>query len=114
MHIIFSTITLANSKRQATPAYHPSVCNLSDVEGFATSDLFKPHPHKDYLWKMCVFFTNINKLFMSLFYSVGRLDDVIIHTSGEKTVPLPMESVMMSNPQYVTESPILLVVLISS
>ncbi|KAG5337586.1 putative NRPS-like protein biosynthetic cluster [Termitomyces sp. Mn162] len=30
--------------------------------------------------------------------SVGRLDDVIIHSSGEKTVPGPMEVIIMSNP----------------
>jgi hypothetical protein len=30
--------------------------------------------------------------------SVGRRDDVIIHTSGEKTVPGPMEDILMSSP----------------
>ncbi|KJA27591.1 hypothetical protein HYPSUDRAFT_212216 [Hypholoma sublateritium FD-334 SS-4] len=63
-----------------TPTHHLSVCNLPDVEGYATSDLFKQHPSKDYLWKI-----------------VGRLDDVIIHTSGEKTVPPPLESIMMGS-----------------
>lgn len=33
--------------------------------------------------------------------SVGRVDDVIIHSSGEKTVPAPMEALMASSPQYV-------------
>lgn len=31
-------------------------------------------------------------------YSVGRLDDVLIHSSGEKTVPAPMETVISASP----------------
>lgn len=30
--------------------------------------------------------------------SVGRLDDVLIHSSGEKTVPAPMETLIGSSP----------------
>ncbi|KAG6878054.1 putative NRPS-like protein biosynthetic cluster [Termitomyces sp. T159_Od127] len=55
--------------------------NLPDVRGYATSDLFEPHPTKPYLWKI-----------------VGRIDDVVIHSSGEKTVPGPMEDIVMSSP----------------
>ncbi|KAF8154594.1 hypothetical protein B0H34DRAFT_783744 [Crassisporium funariophilum] len=58
-----------------------SVENLSDVRGYASSDLWVPHPTKPYFWKI-----------------VGRKDDVIIHSSGEKTVPAPMEDIIMSNP----------------
>ncbi len=29
--------------------------------------------------------------------SVGRIDDVIIHSSGEKTVPAPMENTILSS-----------------
>ncbi|KAG6824143.1 nonribosomal peptide synthetase, partial [Arthromyces matolae] len=29
---------------------------------------------------------------------VGRIDDVVIHASGEKTVPGPMEDIVMSSP----------------
>ncbi|KAF8971243.1 hypothetical protein BDZ97DRAFT_1349060 [Flammula alnicola] len=65
----------------STGAYHLSVVNLPDGHGFATSDLFKRHPTKDHLWKI-----------------VGRLDDLIIHSSGEKTVPPPMEDIVMSSP----------------
>ena len=33
------------------------------------------------------------------FYSsVGRIDDVVIHSSGEKTVPAPIEDVVMGSP----------------
>ncbi|KXN81584.1 L-aminoadipate-semialdehyde dehydrogenase large subunit [Leucoagaricus sp. SymC.cos] len=31
-------------------------------------------------------------------YSVGRLDDVIIHSSGEKTVPGPIEDIILTSP----------------
>ncbi|KAF8179468.1 putative aminoadipate reductase [Pholiota molesta] len=64
--------------------HHISVENLSDVRGYATSDLFVPHPTKNYLWKI-----------------VGRIDDVIIHSSGEKTVPPPMENILYSSPHIV-------------
>ncbi|KAG6914129.1 putative NRPS-like protein biosynthetic cluster [Tephrocybe rancida] len=30
--------------------------------------------------------------------SVGRIDDVIVHSSGEKTVPAPMENIVLSSP----------------
>ncbi|KAJ7701502.1 hypothetical protein B0H17DRAFT_1157730 [Mycena rosella] len=52
--------------------------NLHDVKGYATSDLFVNHPEKKYL--------------------IGRIDDVIVHTSGEKTVPAPMEDILLGSP----------------
>ncbi|RDB20302.1 Non-canonical non-ribosomal peptide synthetase FUB8 [Hypsizygus marmoreus] len=55
--------------------------NLPDIKGYATSDLWENHPTKKYLWRI-----------------VGRIDDVIVHSSGEKTVPAPMEDVVMSSP----------------
>ncbi|KIM43694.1 hypothetical protein M413DRAFT_443603 [Hebeloma cylindrosporum] len=58
-----------------------SVENLEDVKGYSSSDLWVPHPTKPYFWKI-----------------VGRKDDVIVHTSGEKTVPAPMEDILMSSP----------------
>lgn len=58
----------------------PSVENLPDVRGYATADLWTRHPTNDYLWKI-----------------VGRIDDVIIHSSGEKTVPAPMEDIILSS-----------------
>ncbi|KAJ7916712.1 putative aminoadipate reductase, partial [Mycena leptocephala] len=59
----------------------PMVENLEDAQGYATSDICVNHPYKKHLWKV-----------------VGRLDDTIIHTSGEKTVPAPMEDIVMSSP----------------
>ncbi|KIK59187.1 hypothetical protein GYMLUDRAFT_44941 [Collybiopsis luxurians FD-317 M1] len=57
--------------------YQPAVENLPDTRGYATSDLFVPHPTDPKKWKI-----------------IGRIDDVIIHSSGEKTVPAPMEAVI--------------------
>ncbi|PPR05125.1 hypothetical protein CVT24_010381 [Panaeolus cyanescens] len=60
---------------------HPlSIENLEGERGYATSDLFERHPTKDYLWKI-----------------VGRVDDVIVHSSGEKTVPGPVEEIINSS-----------------
>ncbi|KAG6877487.1 putative NRPS-like protein biosynthetic cluster [Termitomyces sp. T32_za158] len=57
------------------------VNNLPDIPGYATSDLWRPHPTKNGLWKI-----------------VGRIDDVIVHSSGENTVPAPMEAIIISDP----------------
>jgi thioester reductase-like protein/acyl-CoA synthetase (AMP-forming)/AMP-acid ligase II len=65
----------------STPTYQLSVENLPDVKGYATSDLFIKHPTVEGLWKI-----------------VGRIDDVLVLSSGEKTVPAPMESKISANP----------------
>ncbi|KAG1855628.1 putative aminoadipate reductase [Suillus subalutaceus] len=64
-----------------TPTHQVSVENLPDVKGYATSDVFIKHPTIEGLWKI-----------------VGRIDDVLVLSSGEKTVPAPMESVICANP----------------
>ncbi|KAG6330526.1 hypothetical protein ID866_8564 [Astraeus odoratus] len=58
-----------------------SVENLPDVKGYATSDVFVAHPTVPGLYKI-----------------VGRLDDVLVLSSGEKSVPGPMESVIATSP----------------
>ncbi|KAJ7642007.1 hypothetical protein FB45DRAFT_738097 [Roridomyces roridus] len=65
----------------ATEENIPLVLNLPDVKGYATSDLCVNHPTKKHLWRI-----------------VGRLDDTIVHTSGEKTVPAPMENMIIGSP----------------
>ncbi|KAI0802060.1 hypothetical protein BC629DRAFT_1496418 [Irpex lacteus] len=60
--------------------HQPSVENLSDVKGYATSDLFVPHPTKTGLWRI-----------------VGRIDDVIVLSTGENIVPIPQEAHLVSN-----------------
>ncbi|CAL1709603.1 unnamed protein product [Somion occarium] len=59
----------------------PAVENLPDVRGYATADLFVPHPNKKGLWRI-----------------IGRTDDVIVLGSGEKIVPLPQEGHLTSVP----------------
>ncbi|TCD65360.1 putative NRPS-like protein biosynthetic cluster [Steccherinum ochraceum] len=61
--------------------HQPAVENLPDVKGYATSDLFEPHPTVDGLWRI-----------------VGRTDDVIVLGTGEKIVPLPQEGLLGSTP----------------
>ncbi|KAF8871770.1 putative aminoadipate reductase [Infundibulicybe gibba] len=60
--------------------HQPSIENILDVKGYSTADIWERHPTKSHLWKI-----------------VGRVDDVIIHSSGEKTVPAPMEDIILSN-----------------
>ncbi|EPQ54835.1 acetyl-CoA synthetase-like protein [Gloeophyllum trabeum ATCC 11539] len=61
---------------------HPLLIhNLPDVPGYATSDLFEKHPTKEGVWKI-----------------VGRVDDVLILASGEKTVPAPIEGKILTSP----------------
>ncbi|KAJ6457360.1 putative aminoadipate reductase [Mycena sanguinolenta] len=60
-----------------------AVENLPDVKGYSTGDLFERHPTKPDLYRMRV---------------VGRIDDVIIMANGEKTVPGPMEDVILTCP----------------
>ncbi|KIK55529.1 hypothetical protein GYMLUDRAFT_837603 [Collybiopsis luxurians FD-317 M1] len=64
-----------------TESYCVSVENLSDTRGYATADLWISHPSKPNLWSI-----------------VGRVDDVLIHSSGEKTVPGPFEEFVSKSP----------------
>ncbi|KAI0698146.1 hypothetical protein BC835DRAFT_1413279 [Cytidiella melzeri] len=60
--------------------HQPAVENLPDVKGYATRDLYEPHPTKKNLWRV-----------------VGRQDDVIVLGTGEKIVPIQQEGHMISN-----------------
>ncbi|EIW84433.1 acetyl-CoA synthetase-like protein [Coniophora puteana RWD-64-598 SS2] len=57
----------------------PCVFNttVNGVPAYATSDLLSPHPTKAGLWKV-----------------FGRTDDQIMHSTGEKTNPGPLESIL--------------------
>ncbi|GJE88919.1 acetyl-CoA synthetase-like protein [Phanerochaete sordida] len=59
----------------------PAIENLPDARGYATSDLFVPHPRKKGLWRI-----------------TGRKDDVIVLATGEKVVPIPQECMLVSSP----------------
>ncbi|KAI3612070.1 nonribosomal peptide synthetase [Moniliophthora roreri] len=51
------------------------------VTGCRTSDVWERHPTKHHLFRI-----------------IGRADDVLIHSSGEKTVPGPLESTIVTSP----------------
>ncbi|GJE88440.1 acetyl-CoA synthetase-like protein [Phanerochaete sordida] len=61
--------------------YPLAVYNVHGEKAYATSDLFEPHPTKEGLWKI-----------------VGRKDDVIILSNGEKIVPIPQEGHIGTSP----------------
>ncbi|KAI6156288.1 putative aminoadipate reductase [Pisolithus thermaeus] len=61
----------------SSETHQVSVENLPDLKGYATSDIFAKHPTIEGLYKV-----------------VGRVDDVLVLSSGEKTVPAPMESII--------------------
>ncbi|KAI5119730.1 hypothetical protein M0805_008660 [Coniferiporia weirii] len=61
----------------------PSVFN-TEVDGkgaYATSDLLTPHPTRPGYWKV-----------------YGRVDDQLMHSTGEKTNPGPLESILKQDP----------------
>ncbi|KAI8989661.1 acetyl-CoA synthetase-like protein [Trametes punicea] len=66
-----------------SPSWSPNVFN-TEVNGrpaFATSDLFEEHPTKPHLYRV-----------------YGRADDQIILSTGEKTNPVPMEAILLQDP----------------
>ncbi|KAJ6471940.1 hypothetical protein C8R45DRAFT_1013604 [Mycena sanguinolenta] len=66
----------------------PSVLNteVRGIESYATSDLLIPHPTKPGYWRI-----------------FGRADDQIMHNTGEKTNPGPLENLLNQDP-YVRSS----------
>lgn len=64
----------------ASESYRPAVCNIPDVEGFQTGDVFEAQPSKERTWKF-----------------VGTNDDTIIHSSTAKTTPGPIEDTIQSH-----------------
>ncbi|KAK7453574.1 hypothetical protein VKT23_011851 [Stygiomarasmius scandens] len=67
----------------ANEYFTPRVINtkVDGVDAYATADLVVEHPHKKGYWKI-----------------IGRADSQIIHSSGEKTNPGPLESILDQNP----------------
>ncbi|KAJ3539483.1 hypothetical protein NM688_g6353 [Phlebia brevispora] len=67
----------------AEESWRPAVINtkIGDNDAYATSDLFIPHPSKSGLWKIH-----------------GRSDDQIMLSTGEKTNPGPLESILAQDP----------------
>ncbi|KAF9458154.1 hypothetical protein BDZ94DRAFT_143619 [Collybia nuda] len=65
-----------------TASHQPAIENLPDARGYATHDIVQAHPTRKGLWRV-----------------VGRTDDVIVLSSGEKVVPIPMEDKINSAPE---------------
>ncbi|KAG5724635.1 L-aminoadipate-semialdehyde dehydrogenase [Termitomyces sp. T112] len=65
----------------ATEVYEPAVLNLADTKGYATGDIFRPHPTKKDLWKI-----------------IKCLDNVIVHESSGTTILSPVEVVITTHP----------------
>ncbi|KAJ7244352.1 hypothetical protein C8J57DRAFT_1725733 [Mycena rebaudengoi] len=65
----------------------PSVLNtkIGESDAYATSDLLVPHPSKPGYWKI-----------------FGRTDDQIMHNTGEKTNPGPLESILNQDPHVLS------------
>ncbi|EIN05406.1 acetyl-CoA synthetase-like protein [Punctularia strigosozonata HHB-11173 SS5] len=63
--------------------HHPLVLNTdwNGIKAYATNDLLAPHPQKKGFWKV-----------------VGRTDDQIMLSSGEKTNPGPLENILRQDP----------------
>ncbi|KAJ3847468.1 hypothetical protein EV368DRAFT_51127 [Lentinula lateritia] len=61
----------------------PSVVNtkIDGIDAYATSDLLLPHPTVSGYWRI-----------------FGRVDDQIIHNTGEKTNPVPLENTLSQDP----------------
>lgn len=71
---------------KSTKDYSPNAINttIDGVEGYHFSDIISPHPSRKGLWKI-----------------VGREDDQIMHSTGEKTNPGPLgESRDFSNGSF--------------
>ncbi|KAH7912698.1 hypothetical protein BJ138DRAFT_1083028 [Hygrophoropsis aurantiaca] len=71
----------------STPFYKPCVINtkVDGIDAYATSDLVVPHPTKEGYWKI-----------------YGRADDQIMHNTGEKTNPNPLETMLNQDPSVLT------------
>ncbi|KAF9258553.1 acetyl-CoA synthetase-like protein [Marasmius fiardii PR-910] len=63
----------------ASANYIPHLTNVTidGVDGYSNSDLVVPHPTKRGFWKLH-----------------GRCDDQILHSSGKKTNPAPLETIL--------------------
>lgn len=70
-----------------SPYSRPSVINTKILgqDAYATSDLLVPHPTKPGLWRVH-----------------GRTDDQIMHNTGEKTNPGPLENLMNQHPKVLS------------
>jgi hypothetical protein len=70
---------------QNCPTHRLNVENLENPRGYATSDLWEPHPTKKGLWRVYVkvHFELLPCCMLTLtLFSTGRKDDVLVLGSG--------------------------------
>ncbi|KAF5350345.1 hypothetical protein D9758_012816 [Tetrapyrgos nigripes] len=67
----------------SNPFYRHFVLNtkIDGADAYAVGDLLEAHPTEDNVWRV-----------------VGRADDQIMHSNGEKTNPVPLESILNQDP----------------
>jgi len=65
------------------PLSEPAIinCEVRGLPSYATGDLVERHPVNPALWRL-----------------VGRKDDRIVHSTGDKTQPIPLETIINLNP----------------
>ncbi|KAF9649184.1 acetyl-CoA synthetase-like protein [Thelephora ganbajun] len=68
---------------ESTPTWRTCVENtkIGDAGGYLTGDLLIPHPTLPGYWKV-----------------LGRADDQLMHNTGEKTNPVPLEAILNGDP----------------
>ncbi|KAJ3846639.1 acetyl-CoA synthetase-like protein [Lentinula lateritia] len=71
-------LVVFTSKYQ-TPCVFNGTLNGETV--YYTGDLLEPHPSKPDLWRV-----------------YGRADDILVHSTGEKTNPVPLEGILAQDP----------------
>lgn len=81
-HVDDNLYELVIVRHPSTDAYHSTWYTFPDQDEYATHDLYAKHPSKDGLW-LCV----------------GRADDIIVLSNGEKLKPVSMEIEMLSHPE---------------
>ncbi|TFY78273.1 hypothetical protein EWM64_g5737 [Hericium alpestre] len=70
----------------SSPPYTPNVINteINGILGYRTNDLVQRHPVRDDYYQI-----------------YGRLDDQLMLSTGEKTNPVPLETIMLQDPHIV-------------
>ncbi|KAF9556700.1 acetyl-CoA synthetase-like protein [Agrocybe pediades] len=73
----FCELSVTNTKFDGVDAFS----TFDGVDAFSTFDLFVPHPERPGYWRV-----------------YGRTDDQIMHSTGEKTNPGPLEKILNQDP----------------
>jgi thioester reductase-like protein len=78
---LFEAVVARNPE---TIQFQSTFCTFPDAQEYAIGDLYEPHPTKPTLYRL-----------------VGRNDDVIVLSNGEKVIPTYMEQLITAHPDVV-------------